>query len=419
MFHVETPSGRCLVAIRRSTSSSTAEATASCGPTATILVLHVGRGQRAQRKNQGRSSPDRVLLEAERLPPRVPGTSGCRSRPRVTTTRGPAPRTLGRRLTSRFNAGRSRPTRLPQEVAGSPCPCLARDRPVVCLPEFPGVPKYTGCSAPEFEIFRDSLAAHHMLDQAETSSCLRQAPGLLYKEEMKRPADARFGGFQLLDSTISRSGTAWWACWTLLDSKGYISRKLSPVLLRDVPLLRMKKCTWTTDETFQAEAEIAHYGRRRSKRRCPSGRSDGGWERVAGVERKFAPRPPIFRGSLDARPRPPAGTDRRFGRGRIARATIPLGSGISWAGSNWTWRRWLPRPSWSSASRSKARPTAPVDIWVHPTGRYSPPQTCGLPSAWTRSATGVQAGGRCCYAAARDVRSDVPPGFATIFWNTQ
>jgi len=149
------------------------------------------------------------------------------------------------------------------------------DRPVVShevgqwamYPDFREIKKYTGAlQARNFEGYRESLARHHMLDQAED---FRRASGalmlLLYKEEIEsimRTPDSP--GFQLLDvRDFPGQGTAlvgmldpFW------DSKGLIVPEVfrqycSPT----VSLLRMKKREWTTDETFSAVAEIAHYGK--------------------------------------------------------------------------------------------------------------------------------------------------------------
>ena len=133
-------------------------------------------------------------------------------------------------------------------------------------PNFDEAKKYTGVlAAKNFDLVRDDLAAKHMLDLAPR---FVQATGrhavLLYKEEieilMRTPGHA---GFSLLDlHDYPGQGTAligvldpFW------DSKGFVTpeahrRYCGPT----VPLLRMKKRTFTADETFAAEAEIAHFG---------------------------------------------------------------------------------------------------------------------------------------------------------------
>ena len=134
------------------------------------------------------------------------------------------------------------------------------------FPNLAEMKKYTGVLRPSnFGLIRDGLLAHGILDQA---AAFTQASGKLsaelYKEEievlLRTPGH---GGFQLLDlHDFPGQGTALVgmldAFW---DSKGIITpeewrRFCSPT----VPLLRMSKRTWTTDETFTARVQVAHFG---------------------------------------------------------------------------------------------------------------------------------------------------------------
>ena len=133
-------------------------------------------------------------------------------------------------------------------------------------PDFEEIPKYTGVLKPRnFEVFRDRLAANHMGDLAEDflwASGRLQV--LCYKEEIESALRTpQMGGFQLLDlHDFPGQGTAlvgvldpFW------DSKPYVSpqewrRFCGPT----VPLARMARRTWRTDETFEAEIELAHFG---------------------------------------------------------------------------------------------------------------------------------------------------------------
>ncbi len=134
------------------------------------------------------------------------------------------------------------------------------------LPNIAEIPKYNGVlRARNLELLRDNLRAHSLLDQApafvEASGKLSV---LLYKEEIEVLLRTRgHGGFQLLDlhdfpgqgtSTVGLLDAFW-------DSKGLTTpeqyrRFCGPT----VPLLRMPKRTYTSDEVFTARAEIAHYG---------------------------------------------------------------------------------------------------------------------------------------------------------------
>ncbi|HVT90366.1 MAG TPA: hypothetical protein VHD56_16050 [Tepidisphaeraceae bacterium] len=126
--------------------------------------------------------------------------------------------------------------------------------------------KYTGSmKATNLEIFKDILTRSGLGDQAKDfllASGHLQA--LLYKEEIENHLRTPgIGGFQLLDlHDFPGQGTApvgvLDAFW---DSKGYITpqqhaRYCGPT----VPLARMAKRIFTTDEEFAADVEVAHFG---------------------------------------------------------------------------------------------------------------------------------------------------------------
>jgi hypothetical protein len=134
------------------------------------------------------------------------------------------------------------------------------------FPDFNEMKKYSGVMAVKnFEMIREDLEKKHLLDLAPQYV---QASGrfatLLYKEEIEvllRTPD--YAGFALLDlHDYPTQGTAligpldpFW------ESKGFITpeayrRFCGPT----VPLLRMTKRTYSSDEMFEAVAEIAHYG---------------------------------------------------------------------------------------------------------------------------------------------------------------
>ena len=148
------------------------------------------------------------------------------------------------------------------------------DRPVVAhevgqynsYPNYREIEKCRGAvRMRNYEYFREILTSKHMLDQADD---FVRASGelqvLLYREEIETALRTPgFGGFQLLDlQDYPGQGTA--VCGildTYMESKGYgnpaeFRQWCAPV----VPLLRMQQYTWTTAETFAAEAQIAHYG---------------------------------------------------------------------------------------------------------------------------------------------------------------
>ena len=134
-------------------------------------------------------------------------------------------------------------------------------------PDFNDIPKFTGVTrARNYEIFRERLKAANMLDQADD---FVQASGKLavicYREDIEaalRTPD--FAGFQLLDvQDFPGQGTALVGILNdFMESKGLVTpEKWSQFCSEVVPLLKMSKYTWTSDETFRGEIEIAHYGK--------------------------------------------------------------------------------------------------------------------------------------------------------------
>ncbi|MGM0620555.1 MAG: sugar-binding domain-containing protein [Bacteroidota bacterium] len=133
-------------------------------------------------------------------------------------------------------------------------------------PNFKEIEKYTGVLKPKnFEIFRESLNAHHMGHLADSfllASGKLQA--LCYKADIEAALRTPgFAGFQLLDlHDFPGQGTAlvgvldpFW------EEKGYISpeefRRFSTTT---VPLARLEKRIFTEGETMTANIEVAHFG---------------------------------------------------------------------------------------------------------------------------------------------------------------
>lgn len=134
-------------------------------------------------------------------------------------------------------------------------------------PDFNEIPKFTGVTrAKNYEIFRERLKNANMLDQADD---FVKASGKLavicYREDIEaalRTPD--FGGFQLLDIIdFPGQGTAPVGILNVfMEPKGLVTPEVWRQYCSEVvPLLKMEKYTWTTDETFKAFIDIAHYGR--------------------------------------------------------------------------------------------------------------------------------------------------------------
>ncbi len=174
----------------------------------------------------------------------------------------------GEGLDSRLNA-------LPPETATDYAHFIAeRAVPVVsheigqwcAYPNYREMAKYTGYLKPRnFEIFRASLAANGLLAQAdEFLHASGKLQALCYKEDIEAALRTdRMGGFQLLGlADFSGQGTALVgvldAFW---EEKGYIRpdefrRFCAPT----VPLARLRKRVFTTDETLETVLDLAHFG---------------------------------------------------------------------------------------------------------------------------------------------------------------
>ncbi|MCH5378262.1 MAG: glycoside hydrolase, partial [Planctomycetes bacterium] len=182
----------------------------------------------------------------------------------------PAPRiqAWGEGLRSRINA---RPPETVTDYRGfvqqHAVPVVSHEIGQWCVyPNFDEIPKYTGVLKPRnFEIFRDFLAAHHMADQArDFLMASGRLQTLCYKEEIESALRTPgFGGFQLLDlHDFPGQGTAlvgildpFW------DSKPYVSPdEFRRFCNATVPLARLEKRVWSTDEDLAASIEVAHYG---------------------------------------------------------------------------------------------------------------------------------------------------------------
>ncbi|MBA7478357.1 hypothetical protein ES707_13780 [subsurface metagenome] len=316
------------------------------------------------------------------------------------STPGPRGHQWGASLNSRFNA------RPPETAMDYSSFVKEHDVPIVsheigqwCVyPNLKEIPKYKGVLRPlNFEIFRDSLAAHNMLDQAEDflmASGKLQA--LLYKEEIESALRTPgFGGFQLLDiHDFPGQGTAlvgildpFW------DLKGYIKpQEHHRYCCETVPLVRMKKRTWTTDEKFIAEVEVAHFGP------APIQNAAVAWSVNYTDGRKAA-------------------------SGQLPRTTIPLGNGTN-LGTIEVNLANVAAPAKLVATVSiEGTPYANSwDIWVYPAKLDTqPPGSVLIAERFDEQVrTALKDGGKVLLMPPpNSIDSDVPAAFTTIFWNTQ
>lgn len=306
----------------------------------------------------------------------------------------------GAGLRSRFNAN-------PPETYSDYCDIIKKyDVPVVsheigqwCVyPNFKEIAKYKGVlQARNFEIFHDSLAAHHMLDQAEDflmASGKLQA--MLYKEEIESALRTPgFGGFQLLDlHDFPGQGTAlvgildpFW------DSKGYIEpEEHHRYCCQTVPLLRLKKRIWTTNQRFITDVEIAHFG--------PAPIRDA---------------IPVWSISY--------ANGHKLTSGRLPRTTIPLGNGFQLGKIHARLENVKAPAKLLITVGLKGTPFVnDWDIWVYPADLDTEPSKKVLITETfdERTMSALKSGQKVFLMPPLNcIDSDVPAGFTSIFWNTQ
>lgn len=150
---------------------------------------------------------------------------------------------------------------------GVPVPLVAHEMAQYeTYPDYKEIEKYTGVlKAKNFEIFRERLTKAGMLDQAEDFFKASGALSVIcHREDVESEIRTRgMAGFQMLDiQDFSGQGTALVGILDVfMDSKGLITpEKWREFCCETVPLLIMRKYTWTNDEDFLACIQVAHYG---------------------------------------------------------------------------------------------------------------------------------------------------------------
>ncbi len=152
-------------------------------------------------------------------------------------------------------------------LAGVKIPVLSHELGQwVAYPDYCVIDKFKGYARPgNYEIFRDSMRAHGLLEKnREFAWASGRYQLACYKEEIE--ANLRtpgLAGFQLLDlHDYTGQGTA---LVGLLDpfweSKGYATpNEFRRFNSETVPLARLTRRVFNSDETLEAEVEVAHYG---------------------------------------------------------------------------------------------------------------------------------------------------------------
>lgn len=146
-------------------------------------------------------------------------------------------------------------------------PLIAHETVQYCsYPDIDDVTKYTGSLSPGYlYIAKDQLKQNGLWAQRKA---FISASGLWQVQLFKESIEAHLrtpgmGGFHLLDlhDFPGQGGALVGVLDAFWDSKGYVTpeefrRFCGPT----VPLARMEKRVWRTDETLKADIEIAHYG---------------------------------------------------------------------------------------------------------------------------------------------------------------
>ncbi|MBO9151297.1 sugar-binding domain-containing protein [Chitinophaga sp. GCM10012297] len=152
-------------------------------------------------------------------------------------------------------------------VAKSEVPMITHEVGQWCVyPNFAELPKYTGVLKPyNYELFRESLREHHMLDQAEQFTMASGKFQVIQKKEeiesyLRTPQLAGYHLLQLNDfpgqgtSPVGVVDVFW-------DPKPYVSAKeFSAYQAARVPLMRTDGLTYTNSQTFRATIQFANFG---------------------------------------------------------------------------------------------------------------------------------------------------------------
>ncbi len=264
-------------------------------------------------------------------------------------------------------------------------------------PNFREMEKYSGVLKPKnFELFRESLNAHHMGHLADS---FVQASGLLqalcYKADIEAALRTPgFAGFQLLQlNDFPGQGTAlvgvldpFW------EEKGYIS----PAAFRrfcntTVPLARLEKHVFMEGETMTAGVEAAHFGKE------PLTGVDPFWKILENDQ-------PVSEGSFGIR-------------------NIPIGNAISLGEVSYTFQsKNYPRKLTLEVSIGDFMNT--WDIWVYPETPITDTERIIMAEKLDQSTIRfLNEGEKVLLSLGQgkvtgDMGGDIEVGFSSIFWNT-
>jgi len=325
----------------------------------------------------------------------------------------------GAGLTSRINA-RPPETRTDYRdfVQQQKVPVISHEIGEWCVyPNFDEMPKYRGYLKPKnFEIFRDTLRAHHIGDLAHQFLLASgKLQTLCYKEDIESALRTPgMGGFELLDlHDFPGQGTAlvgvldpFW------DDKGYVTaQEYSRFCNATVPLARLSTRVFTAAESLEADLEVAHFG--------PAPLEDMAttWRLVGDNGHAVA------RGQLPPR-HIPIDNGTALGSVRIGLKDVPSPARYKLVV---TLQQASVAAGPSSPGRRNARPAFEDnwDVWVYPAkvDTQPPPGVLVAEDLNDQALAALNAGGKVLLLIppARvkgDKLGKVALGFSSIFWNT-
>ena len=280
-------------------------------------------------------------------------------------------------------------------------------------PNFDEIPKYKGYLKPKnFEIFRDTLNAHHLGGQARDFLLASgKLQTLCYKEDIESALRTPgMGGFELLDlHDFPGQGTAlvgvvdpFW------DDKGYVTAaEYHRFCNTTVPLARMSKRVFTTDEKLEADIEVANFGPAPLNPAAVVWRlldADGNCVTNAGWGVKPIPVDngiPLGSLSLDLKSvRAPARYKLIIGVGQVSPGSLPRRADPAMFENDW-------------------------DVWVYPPNvdTKPPPRVVVVDELNDQALAALNAGGKVLLLippnrVKNDTAAKVALGFSSIFWNT-
>lgn len=174
---------------------------------------------------------------------------------------------------------------LKELLSGSTVPCFGHEIGQWCsYPDFSVIEKFKG-KQPKYEAFPDGIGSGKtsymhpgnyiiMRDSAEKHGLLArnkelaQASGRFqlacYKEEIEASLRTpSYSGYQLLDihDYLGQGGALIGVLDAFWESKSYVApEEFRQFNNTTVPLVRLRDRVWTSDKTFKAEVELAHFG---------------------------------------------------------------------------------------------------------------------------------------------------------------